>query len=116
MSRRLLLMIPLICLPLLGCAGRPSVVLGASPAAGPVVAVRDLKPSATPVTVQGRIIEKCPVAGCWFMLRDKTGMIKVDTKEAGFVVTDVPLNTMATVTGTFKEVGERRIAAAGMRY
>ena len=61
--------------------------------------------------------KKCPVAGCWFMLQDKTGTIKVDTKNAGFVVVDVPLNTALTVAGRVVTNGnERLIEASGVRY
>jgi len=61
--------------------------------------------------------QKCPVAGCWFMLRDDTGTIKVDTKNAGFVVVDVPLNASMTVAGRVATNGtERFIDATGLRY
>jgi len=45
------------------------------------------------VVLHGRMTQKCPVAGCWFMLHDETGTIKVDTKNAGFVVVDIPLQS-----------------------
>jgi uncharacterized protein YdeI (BOF family) len=91
-------------------------VLGTAPPPDvPVTAVRDLKPT-LPVAVQGVMVEKCPVAGCWFMLRDKSGVIKVDTKAAGFVVTNVPLGTSVTVAGVLASKGERRVAATGLRY
>jgi uncharacterized protein YdeI (BOF family) len=113
MKSRAWIAIPL-CL-LAGCAGKQTVVLGVAPVAAPIIAIRDLKPS-SPVVAKGVMVEKCPVAGCWFMLRDKTGLIKVDTKAAGFVVSDVPLNTEVTVGGKVKETGERMIAATGIRY
>jgi uncharacterized protein YdeI (BOF family) len=62
------------------------------------------------------MVEKCPVAGCWFVLRDAGGEIKVDTKSAGFVISDVPLNTEVTVAGTADFGGERRIIATGLKY
>lgn len=62
------------------------------------------------------MIEKCPVAGCWFIVKDATGAIKVDTKAAGFTVTDVPLNTIVTVNGRLTGSGERVLAADGVRY
>jgi uncharacterized protein YdeI (BOF family) len=104
---------------LAGCNGSVSAAphtMGKPPAEGPIVAVADVKPLGTPVTVHGTMIEKCPVAGCWFMLRDKSGVIKIDTKNAGFVVSEVPVNTEVTVTGVPAKSGERRIAASGMRY
>lgn len=115
-STRTALLTFALALPLLaGCASGPSQTLGTPLETASLVAVRDLKPD-KPIQVKGTMIEKCPVAGCWFMLRDKSGVIKVDTKGAGFVVTDVPLNTEVTVTGTPDLKGERRIVASGLRY
>ena len=69
------------------------------------------------VTVDGVMIEKCPVAGCWFRLRDGTGVIKVDTKSAGFVVVDVPLKSRVTVAGrVLVEGDEIVIEATGVRF
>lgn len=63
------------------------------------------------------MIEKCPVAGCWFRLQDNTATIKVDTKSAGFVVTDVPLQTTVTVSGKVGTEGNLPlIEATGLRY
>ena len=63
------------------------------------------------------MIEKCPVAGCWFRLRDGTSIIKVDTKSARFVVVHVPLDTQMTVAGkAVAEGDEVMIEATGIRY
>jgi hypothetical protein len=63
------------------------------------------------------MIEKCPEAGCWFVLRDESGAIKVDTKDAGFVVVGVPLQVSLTVAGRLTTNGtERMLAATGLRY
>jgi uncharacterized protein YdeI (BOF family) len=71
----------------------------------------------TPVVVRGTMTEKCPVAGCWFMLRDETGFIKVDTKNAGFVVINVPIKTKLLVSGHVTTNGsERLLDASGVRY
>ena len=75
------------------CQPEGSRTLGQAPDGVPQT-VAQLKRSRTAgeaATVAGEVIEKCPVAGCWFMLRDDTGVIKVDTKSAGFVVLDLPL-------------------------
>ena len=68
--------------------------------------------------VQGTMTQKCPEAGCWFMLRDKTGVIKVDTKDAGFVVVDVPLQVSVTVAGQMEKngAGDGILKATGLRY
>ena len=69
------------------------------------------------VMVRGTMTEKCPVAGCWFMLRDDTGTIKVDSKSGGFVVVEIPLNTTVTVAGRVSTNGtERFIDATGVHY
>ncbi len=103
-------------LALAGCSQQKSSVLGKAPVGGQIVAVNQLKPAAAPVMLHGTMIEKCPVAGCWFMLRDKTGVVKVDTKHSGFTVTNVPVNAEVTVAGTVKETGERIVVASGMSY
>ena len=67
--------------------------------------------------LNGVMIEKCPTAGCWFRLRDSTGVIKVDTKSAGFVVVNVPLDTKITVAGKVVADGQDvQIEATGIRY
>ena len=103
---------------LTGCNSGGHTLGAAPPSEGnlAITRVADIKMTPTPITVHGTMIEKCPVAGCWFMLRDKTGVIKVDTKGAGFVVSEVPVNTEVTVTGVPGETGEKRIAATGIRY
>ena len=99
-----------------GCAApAPNATLGKPPADAPVVAVRDLKPAAS-VEVEGTMVEKCPVAGCWFYVQDKTGRVRVDTKSAGFVVTEVPLKTKVRVAGSFRDGDEPTLHATGIRY
>lgn len=69
------------------------------------------------VTVKGEMVEKCPVAGCWFDVRDSSGVLRVDTKAAGFVVLDVPLHTQVVVSGRVAKQGtERVVDATGLRY
>jgi uncharacterized protein YdeI (BOF family) len=103
-----------------GCARPDAAIRGAAPEGAPrLIAAAKSAALETPVTIQGQMIEKCPVAGCWFILRDKTGTIKVDTKTAGFVVLDVPLQTRMTVGGRVVREGDgstRMIEAAGLRY
>ena len=99
-----------------GCSGgRDGNVLGADPGKAALTPVRDLKADEQ-VVVAGTMIEKCPTAGCWFMLKDGTGVVRVDTKAAGITVTDVPVNTAVTVTGKVKGGSERLVAATGIRY
>lgn len=70
-----------------------------------------------PIVLDGTMTEKCPVAGCWFMLRDQTGTIKVDLKNSEFVVVDVPLNSKMIVSGRVATNGaDRFIEATGARF
>jgi uncharacterized protein YdeI (BOF family) len=108
-----------VCFVLLaGCSGHHSTVLGVAPTNGPmtIAAVRSLH-KAAPVTLHGTMVEKCPVAGCWFNLQDSTGVMRVDTKAAGFVVIDVPVGTPMTVQGKVSGAGaSREIDATGLIY
>jgi len=101
-----------------GCSSHDSQTLGTT-VQGPVASIATLRqtPAGAPVVLHGRLTEKCPVAGCWFVLHDETGTIKIDTKHAGFVVLNVPLQTSVTVAGlVVTNETERIIDATGMRY
>jgi uncharacterized protein YdeI (BOF family) len=100
------------------CKRQEGTVLGKSPT-GELRTIIAVKAGDTPsdVSLQGVIVEKCPVAGCWFRLKDSSGTIKVDTKSAGFVVVQVPLETKVTVAGRILHEGEETlIEASGLRY
>ena len=101
-----------------GCGGQAPKVLGAPPEAAANSTVKGIvaASSGKPVTLRGEMTEKCPVAGCWFMLKDKTGIVRVDTKASGFVVSDVPLHSILTVTGTVVAGIQPGVAATGVRY
>jgi uncharacterized protein YdeI (BOF family) len=101
-----------------GCRRQTGTVLGTAPS-GEVRHVLAVRAGETPpkVTLKGVIVEKCPLAGCWFYLQDDTGTIKVDTKAAGFVVVNVPLQTRVTVSGTVvTESDDVSVQATGLRY
>src|SRR5437879_9755481 len=101
-----------------GCHQPNSIVLGQAPQGEPQT-ILAVTAGNTPqqVTLRGVMIEKCPVAGCWFRLRDRTGTIKVDTKSAGFVVVNVPLERPMTVAGkAVAEGDEVMLEATGIRY
>ena len=101
-----------------GCKRQSSITLGRPPN-GEVRTVASLKAAgrAEPVVLRGLMIEKCPVAGCWFRLRDDTGIIKVDTRAAGFVVAEVPVKSKLLVSGKVVADGDNlSIDATGVRY
>jgi uncharacterized protein YdeI (BOF family) len=103
---------------LTGCGRGQETTRGVFPAGGSIVTTQEVSKatSARQVTLRGEMIEKCPVAGCWFKLRDGSGVVRVDTKAAGFVVSDVPLHTQITVRGKIVPGAEAGIAASGIRY
>ena len=108
-----------ICLALVVACRKPQgTILGKAPAGEPRSILSVKAGDAPPhVTLSGVMIEKCPVAGCWFRLRDRTDTIKVDTKLAGFVVVNVPLQSSVTVSGKVTADGEEIILeASGIRY
>ena len=101
-----------------GCHKPKGSVLGKAPSGEPRTLLA-VKSGDTPpqVTLSGVMFEKCPVAGCWFRMRDRTDVIKVDTKSAGFVVVNVPLDAQVTVSGKVVANGDELvIEASGVRY
>lgn len=111
-----LLILPIALAALTGCARPNGHTLGQTVAFSPLTVIRDLKPSSSPVTIRGTMTEKCPISGCWFKVKDSSGILLVDTKTAGFVVADVPTGSQVTVSGTFEATPECRINALGIRY
>jgi uncharacterized protein YdeI (BOF family) len=114
---KLLCLAPLI-LAISGCHKPHGTILGHAPK-GQLSSILAVRAGDTPphVTVSGVMIEKCPVAGCWLRVRDRTGIIKVDTKSAGFVVVTVPLDSQVTVAGKIVMDGDEAVLEAeGLRY
>jgi uncharacterized protein YdeI (BOF family) len=101
-----------------GCSKSHGTILGKSPKGEPV-SILAIRAGDTPpqVTVRGIMVEKCPIAGCWLKVQDTTGTIMVDTKSAGFVVVNVPLESKVTVAGKIVTEGDEvLIEASGLRY
>ena len=91
-----------------GCAAHRAEVRGKAPSGSPTAVARLASvPTDGTVTVRGTMIEKCPTAGCWFVLQDNTGRVRVDLKAAGFVVTDLPTGGAVAVSGRLRRDGWR---------
>ena len=108
----------LLMMALTGCGQGQETTRGVLGAGGSVITTQEVARAtgAKQVVLRGEMIEKCPVAGCWFKLRDSSGVVRVDTKAAGFVVSDVPLHTRMTVQGKIVPGAEAGVAASGIRY
>lgn len=109
----------LFVLALVGCAQPTVTLLGNDPGTAAPLSVHGAlsQKANSSVVVRGTLIEKCPTAGCWFRLKDDTGVVRVDLKETGFTVTDVPLGTTITVLGKVqRETGDTQLNALGLRY
>lgn len=114
---RLLGFLALLALAAGGCCPPGGNLLGKEFGAAPVVAVRDARAARAPVTLRGTMTEKCPVAACWFRLKDRTGVMKVDLKAAGFTVTDVPEGAEVTVSGIIdRREDPPSLVATGLRW
>ena len=113
-----LILVAIVAALFVSCSERTPKILGAEVrgSAIPVASARQTNVNSE-VTLRGTMTEKCPLAGCWFILQDQSGTIKVDTKNAGFVVVEVPLKTTLAVAGRVTTNGtERMIDATGIRY
>jgi len=110
--------IALLLFSLSGCGKLHGTVLGKAPK-GEVCTILSVRAGDTPaqVVIAGVMVEKCPVAGCWLRVQDRTGIIKIDTKSAGFAVVNVPLETKVTVAGKIVPDGsDMALEATGLRY
>lgn len=38
------------------------------------------------VAIEGKIVEECPHSGCWAVIEDGTGRIRIDTNKGGFAL------------------------------
>lgn len=102
---------------LAGCHKAEIKTMGAPLASVPLISVKEMKASkGKTVLVRGTMIEKCPVSGCWFKLQDKSGVVKIDAKAAGFVVSEIPLNTEITAGGKVTDDDSPTVMATGIRY
>lgn len=116
--RRILPLVPALVLACSACTRQEARILG-KPPAGQVETILAVRDGITPpdVTLRGTLVEKCPTAGCWFILKDRTGLIKVDTKAAGFAVTGIPLETDVTVSGRLAYHDDAAtLTASGLKY
>ncbi len=65
------------------------------------------------VHIEGTIVKECPHTGCWAVVRDDTGEIRIDTKKGQFALPLKREGSHIKVTGTLeqKENGDLEISA-----
>ena len=104
---------------LAGCRVPESLLLGVAPLETPQSTVRAMltEKHTAPLRLQGTIVEKCPVSGCWFRLKDDSGTVLVDLKPAGLTAAEIPVGTKVMAVGTVQREGDvLRLRATGIRY
>ena len=97
---------------------RPQTQTLGSPTAGATLETTEiggLKQDSAGQTVQieGTIAKECPHTGCWAVVRDETGEIRIDTQEGGFALPLKREGSRIKVVGTLevKENGDLEISA-----
>jgi len=65
------------------------------------------------VRIEGTIAKECPHTGCWAVVRDETGEIRIDTQKGGFALPLKREGSRIKVVGTLevKENGDLEISA-----
>lgn len=105
---------------LAGCQSAPQHTLGKPDADAKAASVGSLMTASvpsSPVLVRGTLVEKCPVTGCWFKLRDKSGTIKIDLRASGATAAEIGLGAEVTVTGKpTRAADEAVVEASGVTY
>ncbi len=65
------------------------------------------------VAIEGTIIKECPHTGCWAVIEDSSGQIRIDTKAGGFALPLRREGSKVRIVGKVieKENGDLEIAA-----
>jgi len=62
------------------------------------------------LTIRGKLVERCPSEGCWFVLEGEKGFrMTVDIEAQPFRVLDLPLGTELTAVGKVVQRGPRTL-------
>lgn len=65
------------------------------------------------VAIEGTIVKECPHTGCWAVIEDSSGQIRIDTKAGGFALPLHREGSKVRIVGKVieKENGDLEIAA-----
>ncbi len=101
------LVVPLIAVAVVAAAGwyalRPKAeTFGRYATDAQIVRIGDLDQThvGQRAAIEGKIVEECPHSGCWAVIEDATGQIRIDTNKGGFAL---PLHREGS---TIRVVGE----------
>ncbi len=69
-------------------ARKPAEQLGNTDGGAAVVAIGEINPELVgqTVAIEGTIEQECPHSGCWAVIKDATGSIRIDTQKGGFAL------------------------------
>lgn len=61
---------------------------GTAPVTGPIMKIADITDAhvGQTVTIEGIIDQECPHSGCWAVIKDDSGQIRIDTQKGGFAL------------------------------
>ncbi len=69
------------------------------------------------VGVEGRVVQQCPSAGCWFRVQDGTGVVLVDLNPLGARLKSQRVGEAVRVVGRVERVqGQLRLAAQFVEF
>ena len=85
-----------------------------------IVDIADIEPShiGQQVAIAGTITKECPHTGCWAIIEDATGQIRIDTKAGGFALPLRREGSKVQIVGQVieKENGDLEIAAQSAEF
>ena len=62
-----------------------------------------------PIHVEGVVVDRCRLLGCWLKLRDRTGDVFVDLAQSGLSARGIPLGSRLSVTGFIGRTREGKV-------
>jgi uncharacterized membrane protein YkgB len=62
-----------------------------------------------PIHVEGVVVDRCRLLGCWLKLRDRTGDVFVDLAQSALSARGIPLGSRLSVTGLIGRTREGKV-------
>ncbi len=71
--------------------------------------------AAQPIRVEGVVVDRCQLLGCWLKLRDSTGDVFVDLAPSGLSARGIPLGSRLSVAGFIGKTREGKVGFIASR-